>query len=272
MHGLWSPDSARPPYWNDALGPALAPYVLPGFSAFDLVSLRAAALDVLERFGGARIKLGVGSGGIGQFVLRSKSELDAALDTLADQGGLAHGASVEVDLVDAACYGVVTENIGALRLSTVSAMRRAPGEADGPESRSEAVTTVGDLSRLDLDLVDAPRPEVEAVIDAVLALERQMEQHLPDRLVTRNHYQGLVGRDARGVRHLGVIEQGWRRGQVSANALIAAAAFAEDPDLGHVTSIQDSTFAGVLTPEHWVLAMDRGVPYVAWITGRYPRV
>ena len=271
MHGLRRPGSSRPSRWNEALADSLVPHVLPGFSTFDAGDLRDAALDVLERFGGARIKLGEGSGGLGQFVLRNEGDLTVALDALAESEGLAHGAGVEVDLVQATTFGVVTENIGDLPLSTVSAMRRAPGTSEGPETRSEAVTTVGTLDQLDLDLVDAPREDVEAVVRVVRALDREMARHLPDRLVTRNHYQGMVGRDAHGGRHVGVIEQGWRRGQVSANALLAAGALVEDLALDHVTSIQDGAYAGELTPEHWVLATDAGVPYVAWITGRYPK-
>ncbi len=271
MHGLWRSESARPPHWNEDLARSIAPSVLPGFSAFDLADLRAATLDVLRRFGGARIKLGGGSGGLGQFVVRSAADLEVASDSIVESGGLTYGACVEVDLLDAATFGVVTESIGGLRLSTVSAMRRAPGVSDGPETRSEAVTVVGELGELDLDLIDAPRADLEAVVDAVRALDHQMVRHLPDRLITRNHYQGMVGRDALGVRHVGVIEQGWRRGQVTANALIAAEAFAADPDLEHVASIQDGAFTGRLTPDHWVLASDGGVPYVAWINGRYRR-
>src|SRR5919201_1062619 len=105
-HALVAPDATRPPGWCDAFTAAVAPAVLPGFTAFTREDAREAASRLLTT-GEARIKKTLASGSRGQRVTKTLDAVDAVLETIADDELAECGVVIETNLHD-----VTTSSVG----------------------------------------------------------------------------------------------------------------------------------------------------------------
>jgi hypothetical protein len=270
MHDLLHAQAVHPHGWNERFAHAIADLSLPGYAVFSLAELEAAVVDILARYGRARIKLATGADGLGQCVVNQPQDLAQVLRQVDAASLIDHGACVEVDLRDPLTCSVNSENIGALRLSSIGVHRR---HTENPSAQTEIGTdyhmVVGEIGDIQLEVTGLDRHHARAAIDLVQAFDGCVSRYLPHIQLTRKTYQVLVGVDARGEPHIGVLEQSWRRGGSSANTLLGAQVLQQDPRLAQVSCSQDNAFAGTLEPEYWVLSTCRRLPFVARVTGRH---
>ncbi len=271
MRKLLHPHSPRPEGWNETFADAVASLEIPGYAVFSVEDLTDATKEILERHGAARIKLATGAGAEGQYVVDCASELPPIVERILESYPIKLGACVEVDLIDPLLYFVNTETIGAFRLSSLGRYRRGMttrGAEAGVGTDDEVV--VGDIGALDVSLSILRRhPDIPQVLDLARRFDFCVRKHLSDVLLTRNLYQFIVGCDARGKKHIGTLEQSWRRGGNSAGTLLAAREFLADETLTQVSCCNENAFAGNVEPSHWVLANHHGLPDVSWITRRH---
>jgi hypothetical protein len=99
--------------------------------------------------------------------------------------------------------------------------------------------------------------------------DRAVREHLGEMILTRNLYQFAVGHDARGKKHIGTLEQSWRRGGIGACTLLAAKAFLADDTLVQVSCMKENAFTGEIKPTDWILARRDGTPFLSRITHRH---
>lgn len=270
MHDIVHPLAVRPPGWNAAFAKAIPPLTLAGYSVFSREDLETAARNIIARFGGARIKLATGGDGHGQFVVESISELESVAQQMSATNDIREGVCIEVDLRDPTTYSVNTETVGDLKISSVGVHRR---NMLNPAMQTEIGTdydmVVGDVETIRLDLTSHNEDHIRRIMGLVAKFDGLVSRYLPHILLTRKTYQAIVGTDAQGTQHIGILEQSWRRGGSSANTLLAAQEFLKDPDLFQVSCSQDNAYAGSLEQGYWILSTRQGRPYVARVTGRY---
>jgi Protein of unknown function (DUF3182) len=101
-HRLVADGAARPDGWSPAFAEKVGDVVLPGFTVFTADDARIAATRMLE-LGGfrvIRVKEPLHAGGEGQSRVSKAEELDAVLDTLAEEEMTTCGLVLEADLRD----------------------------------------------------------------------------------------------------------------------------------------------------------------------------
>src|SRR5688572_24199419 len=126
-----APESARdlPDGWSPALGDALAPFVLPGVTVFNLDDARRAGRSLLAAGMPIRSKPGHGIGGSGQRVVATEQELDAAIDSL-DAAAIGEaGLVLELNLATATTYSVGVLMVGPIALAYSGTQRTTRNHA-----------------------------------------------------------------------------------------------------------------------------------------------
>jgi|GEM_PF-4402733 len=269
---LLSNNACRPKGWNVEFTEACALFGLPGYAVFSEPDLRHAIHNILGKYQRARIKLATGADGLGQFVIEDPSAIDSIINQIASKGVLDRGACVEVDLSATTTVSVNTENVGPLSVGSIGVHRRDSSihEAE-TEVGTDYLIARGGLSDIAFSLAEKNGWDLpfSAIVAKVQRLDRLIRHHLPYLLITRRTYQVIIGKDALGRQHIGVLEQCWRRGGSSANTLLAMKSFEQDERLKLVVCSQDNAYAGRLEPDHWVLSQRKGLPYVARVKQRY---
>jgi hypothetical protein len=219
-----------PAGWSDAFAERVAPVVLPGFSTFTLQDARRAALHLLRQ-GPVRLKQADGIGGAGQQVVHDEVALDDALRSL-PAGAMARGLVVEVNLVEAHTFSVGRVRVAGLEAAFVGEQRLTLNR-HGHEVYGGSTLSV---ERGGFDaLVDATGDaRLRQAIDQARHFHRAAMDCFAGMFASRCNYDLLLGRDAAGREHLGVLEQSWRIGGASGAEIAALQAFAADPGLRHV--------------------------------------
>ncbi|HEY5850007.1 MAG TPA: DUF3182 family protein [Lysobacter sp.] len=229
-----APEDARglPQGWSGALGQALAPFVLPGLTVFNLDDARRAGRGLLAGGAPIRTKPGHGIGGSGQRVVHSAGELDAALDALDADAIGEWGLVLELNLASAATYSVGVLTVGTIRLSYCGTQRTTLNHAGHEVYGGSTLRCLrGGLD----DLLHASGDDAERlVIAASIGYDREVNRAYPQFHASRRNYDIVLGEDVSGTARCGVLEQSWRIGGASPAEVLALLAMDADPDLERI--------------------------------------
>ncbi|PVE52656.1 MULTISPECIES: DUF3182 family protein [Bacteria] len=264
-HGLVDDRAACPAGWSFAMSRLLGDAALPGYTAFTHTDAATAGRLLLVR-GPVRIKDVCGKAGLGQRVVRSTEQLDAAL-ALEDAADLAeHGIVLEENLTDVVTYSVGTVELGhqcvsywgTQTLTTDHKGREVYGGTDLHVVRGG----FAELAALDLPGRLSQAIRCAAIFDAAA------HAAYPDILLTRRNYDVIEGTDAAGNRRIGVLEQSWRVGGASGAELSAFEAFRAEPG---TTQVRCSTVEvyDLVTPPVGAVTYYQGVDPVVGAMTKY---
>lgn len=231
-HALVAPDAQAPEGWSHEFGQRVAPYVLPGYTAFSVADARRAGREMLGA-GKVRVKEPCGIGGLGQQVVASHAELDAALDSLDPERIGREGIVLERNLDDVTTFSVGQVEVGELRASycgTQTLVRNHAGELVYGGSTLRVVR--GALEDLNSHPIEA---HLREAVNAAIAYHAAAVACFPGTLVSRCNYDVAMGSD-NGRHRLGVLEQSWRVGGATGAELAALAAFRADPQCVRATA------------------------------------
>lgn len=227
-HARFSPQSAVPPGWNDALAQLVEDAVLPGYAAFGLQDAQAAGEQLLA-LGPVRVKPVGETGGRGQTVVADPQALAACLAALEGAGMVARGVVLEHNLAQ-----VQTLSVGQVRLAGLVASyhgrQRLTHDNQGAAAYggSDLVVVRGDFHALLASL--PPGPERTAV-DQALAYDAAVRASYPGFFASRINYDIAQGLGGSGAWRSGVLEQSWRIGGATGAELAALEAFQHDRSL-----------------------------------------
>lgn len=252
-HPLLDDHAMAPPGWSREFGRQVADAVLGGFSAFSMADARACALRLLID-GPVRIKPVLATGGRGQRVVASASEVDAALADQ-DPGEMASfGLALEQNLEDVITFSVGQVRVAGQVVSYYGTQRLTPdNDGEMVYGGSDLVLARGDFS--ELITLDLPA-------DARLAVRQaqrydQAAMHCFTGLyASRRNYDVVQGRDSQGRECSGVLEQSWRIGGASSAEVVALERFAAEPGLRALRASSVELFG-----EHHVLPADAILMY-----------
>jgi hypothetical protein len=230
-HPVVSPQAKVPDGWSADFGQRVGDSVLAGFAAFD----RDDALDAAGRLitlGPVRIKRVRATGGHGQTVIQSLTELADVLADV-DDGELATwGLVLEQDLESVTTYSVGITRVGGAEIAYFGTQRLTPdNHGEDVYGGSDLVVVRGGIERLlALELSD----DVRDAIDGARAYDEAVDRCFPGFIASRRNYDTVVGRDRAGRARRGVLEQSWRIGGASGAEIAALEAFAQEPTLAVV--------------------------------------
>lgn len=244
-HGLVHAAASRPVAWSDMMATVMGDAALHGFTAFSHEDALAAGDALLAR-GPVRLKDVCAKAGLGQHVVRTRAELEAAL-AREDAGTLAEcGLVLEENLTD-----VVTYSVGSVELAgrTISywGSQNLTTDHQGREvyGGSDLFVVRGDLAAL--AAIDLP-PSIARAVECATIFDAAAHAAYPDMILTRRNYDVIEGTDASGRRRIGVLEQSWRVGGASGAEIAAFEAFADDPDCAAVRCSTVEIYAEVTPP------------------------
>lgn len=244
-HPLPGPDAQRPEGWSEGFAQRVHAVVLPGFSAFTRADAHKAAQRLLED-GPVRLKHGRGIGGKGQWVAKNASEVAAALDAIEPAELARCGLVLEPNLEEAATYSVGQVRVDGVCASYCGTQKATTDNHGRPAyGGSDLVIVRGDYAALE----EFPLPQdMRLAIRQARVFDAAAAQ-FPGLYASRRNYDVLSGRDARGRRHSGVLEQSWRIGGASGPEVAALEAFRADPGLRAVRACSTEAYgADALVP------------------------
>lgn len=220
-----------PQGWSLDLPDRMSGAVLPGYAVFSRRDARQAGMRLLDA-GTVRLKLAQGSGGNGQFLVASASELDNALTRISEEEFPRHGATVEQHLHRATTCSIGTVDCAGIRMTYVG-VQRTTRNREGTEAYggSDLVVVRGGfdaLRKLGLD------NELERAVAQAQQYHAAVEAAYPSFFASRCNYDVLQGYDRDEHWQSGVLEQSWRLGGATPAELAALEAFACDPALDGV--------------------------------------
>jgi hypothetical protein len=230
-HPLCGCGAACPDGFSRELGDDIKSAVLPGFTAFSEGDARNAGAILLSG-GPVRIKASRDKGGLGQVVVKNKSELSEQL--------------AQCDLSELANFGLVLEehlhsvetcSVGFISIGAMSVAYSGTQEL----TRDNHQNLVYGGSNLFV-VRGRPRALLEALVDdrQRLAVQQALTYDLASRrcyggiIASRRNYDVAQGIDAHGTWKSGVLEQSWRVGGASPAEITAFEAFQKDPSLDMV--------------------------------------
>jgi hypothetical protein len=224
-HPLVAPDAAAVPGWSAQLGARLGDTVLEGFTVFRGDDARRAGLQLLAG-GAVRVKPVRATGSRGQSVARNPAELQAVLDAVDGVEMEAHGLVLERNLEEVRTFSVGHVCVGGLT-ATYFGVQKTTRNNEGLEvyGGSDLDVVRGDY---DVLLAAALEPEVRHAVDLARRFEAAVRACFPGFHASRSNYDVVVGRDAGGHRHCGVLEQSWRVGGATGPEIAALEAFRAD--------------------------------------------
>ena len=262
-HGLISREAACPEGWSNAMADRLGDAALNGYTAFTASDAIEAGLRLLET-GPARVKDVNGKASLGQTVVNTASELRAVI---ADQDAdelMRFGIVVEENMSDVETYSVGSLSVAGLEISYVG---------DQQETIDHKGRTVYGGTRLrcvrgGLDRLTHLGLESEAVeaIRCAAVFDDAARRAYSNMVLTRRNYDVLAGRDARGRRRVGVLEQSWRVGGATGAEVAALEAFAHGPDLDSVDTATVEVYGDAAIPAHAVTYFSGVDPVVGSMT------
>ncbi len=231
-HGLVSPDARAPDGWSEDFAARVRDHVLPGFTVFSLDDARRAGQDML-RDGQVRIKEPCGIGGLGQQVVATLAELDAALQATDAARVTREGLVLERNLDDVKTFSVGQVEIGELRASYCGMQYLTPDNSGQMVYGGSTLRAVrGTLEDLLMHPIEA---HLQDAVRAAIAYHAAAVACFSGVLVSRCNYDVAMGTD-NGVPRLGVLEQSWRVGGATGAELAALAAFRADPQCIRATA------------------------------------
>jgi hypothetical protein len=238
-HPLACREAQRPEGWSEGFAQRVHAVVLPGFSAFTRADALKAAQRLLE-FGPVRLKHGRGIGGKGQWVANDAIEVAAALEAIEPAELARCGLVLEPSLDEEATYSVGQVRVGGLCASYCGTQKATiDNHGDAAYGGSDLVIVRGDYGALLSGTT--MEPEMRVAIRQALTFD-QAAAEFPGLFASRRNYDVLSGRDARGRRHCGVLEQSWRIGGASGPEVAALEVFRADPGLRAVRACSTEAY------------------------------
>jgi hypothetical protein len=218
-------DAHPPRGWPSGFAARVRDVVLPGFAAFTRRDARRAAQSLLAE-GRVRVKPGRGIGGRGQVVIEDAD--DPVFEDLDAEELAAHGLVVELDLEEITTFSVGCVRVGERRVAYCGTQKTTRDNEGQPAYGGSDLLVVrggfDELRRLNLP------PQALAAISQAQAFDAAAAG-LEGMFASRRNYDVISGRDARGRRYCGVLEQSWRLGGASGPEVAALAAFDADAGL-----------------------------------------
>ena len=226
-HHLIDTHAAQPRGWSAAFGENVSDAVLPGYTTFDAVDARSAAMRLLW-LGPVRIKDPLGDGGHGQTVVNTIAELNALLENLTTEKIARNGLVLEANLYDVTTRSVGYTMIGDRRIAYHGTQRSTTdNHGQSVYGGSDLICVRGGLAELE----DLPmNAETRVAIAQAQTYDRNAAQY-PGFFASRRNYDVGQGIDGRGQWRSGVLEASWRSGGASTAELAALTAFAQDSAL-----------------------------------------
>lgn len=262
-HGLIHPDAACPAGWSSAMAERLGDAALDGYTAFCLPDALEAGRRLLET-GPARVKDVNGKASLGQTVVRSAMDLEAVMAEQDPDELARFGVVIEENMDEVETYSVGSLAVAGLEISYVGDQQETvdhKGRTVYGGSRLRCVR--GGLDRLThLGL----SPEAVEAVRCAAVFDDAARRAYPDMILTRRNYDVLAGRDVRGRRRVGVLEQSWRVGGATGAEVAALEAFARFPDLLQVETATVEVYGEAAVPEHAVTYFSGVDPRVGAMT------
>lgn len=175
-----------------------------------------------------------GKASLGQTVVRSEAELRAVIADQNPEDLARFGIVIEENMGEVETYSVGSLSVAGLEISYVGDQQETTdhkGRAVYGGSRLQCVR--GGLDRLThLGLA----PEAVEAIRCAAVFDDAARRAYPSMVLTRRNYDVLAGRDTRGRRRVGVLEQSWRVGGATGAEVAALEAFAASAELTAVTT------------------------------------
>lgn len=231
-HGRIGPGVAVPIGWSDAFPARVVDAVLPGFSAFTHDDARRAGRALLAE-GPVRVKAAGSSGGTGQGVVEDVEQLDALLAGFAE--AIAQdGIVLERDLARVDTYSIgllrLPDGIQACYVGTQHTTRdNQAAEVYGGSTLTMYRGGFDELQR---------RTAGDGVLARATVLARRYHEAALEcfdgMFASRANYDVVVGEDAAGRAHAGVLEQSWRIGGASGAEVAALEVLRAMPGRAHV--------------------------------------
>jgi hypothetical protein len=250
-HGLLADGSTVPIGWSHDLGRAIAPHVLAGFSVFSVADAKAAGRLLLAA-GPVRIKDVDGTSGRGQTEAFDIDALDAAIAARDPAEIAAKGLVIEENLEEVLTFSVGTVTLFGRSIAYWGTQRLTMNNhGETVYGGSQLHVVRGGFDALaDQTLA----PELSEAVAKASAYDRAVFEAYPGLFASRRNYDVAFGRNARGERRIGVLEQSWRPGGASGAEIAAFEAFARDPALETVTCSTVEVFGDVdAAPPHATL-------------------
>jgi hypothetical protein len=227
-HALVGERAIAPTGWVHSVGPRVARLVLPGFSAFSLEDARIGIERMLEQ-GPARVKLGGGIGGSGQYVVRTPRDCEETLRGM-DAAILARdGMVIEQHLEDIVTYSVGTTVVGPWRIAYAGTQQLTHDHSGQLVYGGSSLLIVrGGFGVL---LRQMLAPEMRAAVALARRFDTAIAEEIPAFMGSRRNYDVIRGRNPQGKWTSGVLEQSWRIGGASPAEIAALEAFSADRSL-----------------------------------------
>lgn len=234
-HGLVGKDASRPAGWSSSMSERLGDAALEGYTAFTPADAIEAGRRLLRR-GPARVKEVCARASLGQTVVETEDQLISVIEQQAPRQLADFGIVIEENLVDGETYSVGTLSVAGLEISYVGDQRDTTDHKGRDVYGGSRLRSVrGGLDRLTHLGLEA---EAIEAIRCAAVFDDAARRAYPAMVLTRRNYDVLAGRDARGRRRVGVLEQSWRVGGATGAEIAALEAFASSPEL---TSVQTAT-------------------------------
>lgn len=227
-HGVVGPRARRPEGWSDEFSDRVAGATLPGYTAFSGDDARLAAASLLAAEGVCRLKPVDATAGRGQKVITRMEELEEALASLEPDRLARCGVVLEAQMEEVSTYSVGQVRVPGLTASYIGTQRLTL-DNHGHEvyGGSRLQFARGGYEALQgLALGD----ECRRAVELARQYDEAADQCYPGFFASRRNYDVASGSDARGGRHMGVLEQSWRLGGASRAEIAALEVLAADPD------------------------------------------
>jgi hypothetical protein len=247
-HTLLDRRSQAPAGWSAEFPRRVAGVVLEGYSAFTREDARTAGRKLLEE-GPVRVKPGGGIAGLGQSVVDSSADLDAALDALHADDLSSLGVVLERNLEDVTTYSIgqvrVADLTGTYYGTQFTTTNNRGAEVYGG---SEITVVRGGFEAFSAWHVPE---DIALAIDQARRYDAAASECFEGFYASRRNYDVVQGRDGAGRLKSGVLEQSWRLGGASGAEIGALEAFRADPTLRIVRAMTREIYgdAPALPPE-----------------------
>lgn len=236
-HPLVDAGARAPRGWSAEFGQRVSDAVLAGFTVFTLEDARQAGAKLLER-GPLRTKPVRATAGRGQAVVADPGELEGVLETLDGREVATYGLVLEEHIRDVTTHSIGQVRVGELVMSYYG-IQHLTEDNSGAEvyGGTDLIIARGDYDALlTLDLSD----EVRTAVTQAQIYDAAATACFPGFFASRRNYDVVHGRDARGSRRSGVLEQSWRIGGASSAEVFALEALqsAAAPQVVRASSLE----------------------------------
>lgn len=231
--------------WTDEFARRASDALLKGYTVFSADDALAAA-PLLLSDGSLRLKPVRATGGRGQTVIATVTELETALRQMDPDELALWGLVLEENLDKVETYSVGQALVAGITCSYYGVQQlTCNNQGESVYGGSDLVLVRGGYDELlQLELEDPLR----LAITQACRYEQAALDVFPGFLASRRNYDVARGVSAAGHMVSGVLEQSWRVGGASSAELLALHAFAEEPALRRVRASTHEVFGDALLP------------------------